>query len=44
MKTEIEELEEIRVRLTQIYMKLGNPKDCAGDMVVRDDIERFKNK
>lgn len=44
MKNLIGELERIRVRVTQIYMKLGNPKDCRGDMVLRDDIDRLKRR
>jgi len=40
----IKELKNIRVRLTRIYMKLGNPKDCAADMILRDDISKFKKK
>lgn len=38
----IEELKEIRVRLTQIYMTLGNPKKCPADMILLEDIEKFK--
>jgi hypothetical protein len=38
----IEELNNIRVRVTEIYMELGNPKDCPGDIILRDDIERLR--
>jgi uncharacterized membrane protein len=40
----IEELKEIRVRLIQIYMELGNPKDCAADTILNDDIKRFEER
>ena len=40
----IKELEEIRVRLTQIYMILGNPKDCRADMTLSEDIGKFNKK
>ena len=39
-KKVIEELEKIRMRLTQIYHKeLGNPKEFCADMRLRDEIE-----
>ena len=40
----IAELEEIRIRMTVIYLELGNPKDCAGDMVINEEIEKFKKQ
>ncbi len=41
-KEDIKELKEIRIRLTQIYMKLGNPKDCSADMILKEDIEQLR--
>jgi len=41
-KKNIQELKDIRVRLTQIYLELGNPKDCPADMMLKEDIEKFE--
>ena len=40
----IDELKKIRVRLSHIYMKLGNPNDCDADMVLNEDIQKFKER
>lgn len=38
------ELNKMRVRMTRIYVELGNPNDCYADMRLRDEIEIFKKK
>lgn len=39
----IEELEQIRMRITKIYMELGNPNNCFVDSRLNDEIEIFRN-
>lgn len=40
----IEELKEMRTKLTRIYMKLGNPAYASADMSLRDDIILFEKR
>lgn len=41
MEKEIEELENIRKRITEIYMKLGNPNYVEADSVLNQDIAKL---
>jgi len=43
-KEEIEELESIRMRITQIYIQLGNPIYVTADQVLNQDIVLIKEK
>ncbi len=38
----IKELKDIRIRLTEIYMALGNPKHQGADMILNRDIIKFE--
>lgn len=38
----IQELEEIRLRITQIYMELGNPDYVEADSILNKDIAKLK--
>lgn len=42
MAKEIEELENMRKRITEIYMKLGNPDYVEADSVLNQDIAKLK--
>lgn len=43
-KNIIEELKQIRIRLTDIYYhKFGNPSNCYADSVLKEDINKFEN-
>ncbi len=44
MEKEIKELEEIRERITKIYMDLGNPDYVEADSVLNQDISKLKDK
>jgi len=43
-KEKIEELEKMRVKITKIYMEFGNLKDCPADMIMMEDIQRFRKR
>ncbi len=40
----IKELEGIRIRLTQIYIELGNPGYVRADSILIGDIQKLKDK
>lgn len=44
VRKEIKELKEIRMRLTKIYMDLGNPDYVCADSVLNQDIQRLEEK
>jgi len=39
----IKQLNRIRIRLTSIYMKLGNPEKVSADSVLKEDIIMFED-
>lgn len=39
----IVEMNKMRIRLTQIYMKFGNPSNCDADMRLSRDICLFES-
>lgn len=46
-KTKVElirELEDIRIRITQIYIELGNPDYAEADSVLSKDINKLRTK
>ena len=38
----IEQLKRIRVKITKIYMKLGNPEKVKADSILREEIIMFE--
>lgn len=42
MKEEIEQLKNIRKRISKIYMKLGNPEEVSADWQLNKDIKFFE--
>ena len=40
----IKELKDIRARVTAIYIKLGNPRDCEADMLLGREIRVFEKR
>lgn len=39
----ISELKEIRIKLTKLYMCLGNPNNLNSDMILLKDIVKLEN-
>lgn len=39
----IKQLERMRIKMTAIYMALGNPEKVSADMILKEDIEIFKS-
>ncbi len=43
VKLTINELKDIRKRITMIYMDMGNPKGLSADSVLSEEINKLEN-